>query len=250
MPKEQGTSKRQLIRERRQREQMTGRLLTIGGIVVVVVAVFLLIILPLVMPAKPTAPKNPITRANVNFNTIGDPKAPITITEYSDFQCPYCAMFSENTEQQLLDAYVNTGKVLFVYRTYGAYIGAESQAAGESAYCAGDQGKFWEYHDYLFANQLGENKGTFNTRKLDAIAEYLKLDMTTFHTCISAKKYAERVTQDGKDGLAAGIQATPSFSISYVVNGETKTKIVEGAEPFSTFQSDIEAILAEIAAAQ
>lgn len=250
MPNAQGMSKRQLIRERRQREQMMARLLTIGGIVVVAVVLFALMVLPLVKPVDVTPVKNPIMRANVDFNAVGDPNAPVTLTNYSDFQCPYCGLFTEETEQQLLETYVNTGKVYFVFRTFGNFIGPESQAAGESAYCAGDQGKFWEYHDLLFSNQLGENKGTFNTRKLDAIAQYLDLDMNTFHTCISEKKYADRITQDGTDGIASGVQATPSFVLSYMVNGQLQSKVIEGAVPFASFQAEIEAALAAVASGQ
>lgn len=249
MPNEQGLSKRQQLRERRQRQQMMGRLMTIGGIVVVVVVLFVLIILPLMKPVD-VVKATSLTRPNVDFNGAGDPNAPITITEYSDYQCPYCRIFSEETEPQLIDAYVSTGKVYFVYRTLGLFIGAESQAAGEAAYCAGDQNKFWEYHDILFANQTGENVGAFNSRKLDAFAQSIGLDMDAFNACMNSSKYADLVKQDGVDGLAAGISATPSFVLSYVVNGETKTRIIQGAESFTTFQNEIESALAEIAAAQ
>jgi protein-disulfide isomerase len=182
----------------------------------------------------------------VDFNAAGDPNAPITITEYSDFQCPYCKRFSDETEKQLVDAYVASGKVRFVYRSFGLFVGPESQAAAEAAYCAGDQNKYWEFHDILFANHTGENVGDYTNRKLQAFAEALGLNMTAFKSCLDSGKYAERVTQDGVDGVAAGVEATPSFVLSYTVNGETRTRLIQGAQPFGAFQTEIEAALAEM----
>jgi predicted DsbA family dithiol-disulfide isomerase len=92
--------------------------------------------------------------------------------------------------------------------------------------------------------------GDYTSRKLQAFAEALGLDMNAFNSCVNSGKYTERVTQDGIDGQAAGITATPSFVLTYTVNGEMKSKIIQGAQPFSAFQAEIEAALAEIAAAQ
>lgn len=88
--------------------------------------------------------------------------------------------------------------------------------------------------------------GDFTNRKLQAFAETLGLDTTAFNSCLTSGKYKQRVTQDGIDGQAAGITATPSFVMTYTVNGETKSKIIEGAQPFSVFQTEIEAALAEM----
>lgn len=248
-------SKRQMMREKRAREQKRNRLISILLIVVGVVAVFSLFIGPQVMqivnPPTPVPLLTPMVpapreRPNTNDNAMGDPNAPITITEYSDYQCPYCQHFWANTEEQLVQAYVITGKVHYVYRSFGEFIGAESRAAAEAAYCAADQGQFWAMHDMIFNNQTGENVGAFTTQNLDTMAEVVGLDMTTFKSCLDSGKYSSRVTQDGIDGQSAGIQATPSFVVSYVVNGETKTQIIQGAEPFSTFQSTIDAALAEM----
>jgi protein-disulfide isomerase len=122
----------------------------------------------------------------------------------------------------------------------------ESQDAALAAYCAGDQGKFWEMHDALFANVLGEDAGSFTDRRLQAIAEKVGLNMDEFNSCYSSGKYVERVQQDLKDGQAAKINGTPGFLVTYTVNGETKTKLIEGAQPFSTFQVELEAILNEV----
>ena len=246
-------SRRQMIREKRARESTRNRLIYIGGIVLLAAAIFGLFVGPVLNQLlNPFEPQVPEARSlpNADDNAMGDADAPITITEYSDFQCPYCRLFWENTEAQLVETYVETGKVRFVYRSFGAFIGAESGASAEAAYCAGDQGKFWEMHDIIFFNQTGENVGAYSNSKLEAFAKAINLDLNAYDDCMGGNTFADRVTQDGIDGINAGIQATPSFVISYVVNGETKTRIIQGAEGFEKFQAEIEAALAEIAAAQ
>ena len=238
-------SKRQQLREKRAREQQRGRLVSIGLIAAGALVIVALVVIPMLKPVN-LATIEPFERPQVDFNSTGSPDAPITITEYSDFQCPYCKRFADQTERQLIDAYVTTGKVRFVYRSFGSFIGPESGAAAEAAYCAGDQEKFWEFHDFLFANHTGENVGDYATRKLEAMAEALELDMNAFTSCISSGKYSDQILQDGKDGVAAGIQATPSFVLTYQVNGETKTRLIEGAQPFAQFQAEIEAALTEM----
>ena len=242
-------SKRQMIREKRAREVTRNRLISIGAMVVGALVLFFMILWPNLQPVEFTEITS-IERPNVNDNSTGNADAPITITEYSDFQCPYCARFWQETEDQLVKAYVETGKARFVYRSFGAFIGAESGAAAEAAYCAGEQGKFWEMHDIIFANQTGENVGAYTDRRLSAFAESIGLEMGAYNSCVNSGKFGDRVTQDGIDGINAGIQATPSFIISYVVNGETKTRLIEGAQGFAQFQTEIDAALAEIAAAQ
>jgi protein-disulfide isomerase len=167
---------------------------------------------------------------------MGNPDAPVTIVEYSDFQCPACLAFHEQTESLLVEQYINTGKVHFIYRSMGTWIGAESAAAAEAAYCASDQGKFWDYHDILFANQQGENVGGYKEKRLLAFAENLGLNMSDFRACLSSDKYADRVAQDRLDGEQQGVSATPTF----FVNAE----LVRGAIDFNQLSSMIEAKLA------
>ena len=104
----------------------------------------------------------------------GDQNAPITIVIYVDFQCPFCGKFFKETELTALANYVKDGKVKLVSRDF-AFLGQESLKAAEAARCAGDQGKFWEYHDYLFTHQNGENKGNFSNLNLKTFAKELKL---------------------------------------------------------------------------
>lgn len=239
-------SKRQMRREQIRRKEKQSRLIAITLITLGALFLAFLIIYPNVQPVGEVVAPPEVTRPNVDFNTAGDPNAPITITEYSDFQCPYCRIFFENTEELLMKQFVETGTVYFVYKSVGDFIGPESKTAAEAAYCAGDQGKFWEMHDVIFANQTGENVGAFERRRLDAFADEISLDRALYDECMDSDKYGDLTEQDAKDATAAGIQATPSFIISYEVNGETQSRVIQGAQTIDVFAQEIEAALAEM----
>jgi len=114
---------------------------------------------------------DPVTSSDF---VLGNQNAPITIVLYVDFQCPFCGKFFKETEQTVLANYIKDGKVKLVSRDF-AFLGDESLRAAEAARCAGDQGKFWEYHDYLFTHQNGENKGNFSNLNLKTFAKALGL---------------------------------------------------------------------------
>ena len=248
-------SKRQERREKIVQQERRRRLLTIGIITVVGAFLVFAIVWPQIRPIAEVVTVESSPPAIAERNTAGDPNAPIKIEEFADFQCPFCERFHEQTQPLLMEHYVDTGKVLFVYRSMGNFVSqnigggrTESQDAALAAYCAADQGKFWEMQDTLFANVLGEDIGSFTDRRLQAIAEKVGLDMTEFNSCYNSNKFADQVQQDFTDGSAAGVTGTPGFLITYTVNGETKTKTLAGAQPFSTFQQELEAILVEIGA--
>jgi predicted DsbA family dithiol-disulfide isomerase len=176
-----------------------------------------------------------LSREITQSNTMGDPNAPVHIIEYGDFQCPYCFKFWNETEPQLIEEYVNTNKVYFEYRSVGAFLGTESGWAAEGAYCAGDQGRFWEYHDTLFTNLSGENVGDFTKDKLVKYAKALGLNMEEFESCINEEKHKGTVEQDTADAAANGVNATPTLFINGVK--------VEGSQPFSVLKDLIEQAL-------
>lgn len=257
MSKEAKMSKRQMLREKRRKEQLRNRLIAIGLIVLGALLTVFFVVYPNISAAQSIAIPTPLPRPMADRNAMGDPNAPIKIVEYSDFQCPYCRRFAEETEPLLVEAYVKTGKVYFVYRSMGNFlsdniarargvINSESRDSAMAAYCAADQGKFWEYHDALFANQTGEGVGAYSEARLKAIAQKLGLDVEAFNKCFNSGKYRDQVQQDYNDGIAAGLSGTPYFVLTYSVNGVMKTETIEGAQPFSAFQQKIEAILQEI----
>jgi len=246
MSPEKKMSKRQLIRAKRERQARMQRLGMIGIIVVGALLVAAALIYPNFKPVGEIAAPEPGEHPMADDNAMGDPNAPITIVEYSDFQCPYCARFHEETEWQIANSYVADGTVRLIYRSFGEFIGPESKAAAEAAYCAGDQDKFWEYHNVIFANQTGENVGVYTDRRLQAFAEAIPLDMDAFNDCFNSGKYSDRVDQDYIDGSAAGVTGTPAFDIIYTVDGEEKHRFIAGAYPFSEFQTQIEEALVEM----
>lgn len=240
------TSKRQQRREQIRRKEKQNRLITIGVIALAALFVAFLIIYPSMKPVGSVVVPPNFERFNADFNAAGNPDAPITITEYSDFQCPYCRLFYQGTESALEKQFVETGQVYFVYKSMGKFIGSESKAAAEAAYCAGDQGKFWQMHDILFSNQTGENVGAFSKNRLDAFVDKIGLDRNAYDSCFSSGKYSSRADQDQKDATASGVRATPSFVLSYEVNGEKKERLIEGAQDIDVFSQEIQAALAEM----
>lgn len=247
-------SKRQARREQIKKQESRSRLIMILLITLGAALLVFAFVWPSLRPVAEVVSIDPGTHPNANDNSMGNSDAPIKIEEFSDFQCPYCERFHEDTEPLLRQYYIDTGKVLFTYRSMGNWVSrnvggvsTESQDAALAAYCAGEQNKFWEMHALLFANVLGENVGSFSDKRIKAIAEKVDgLDTGQFNSCYDSGKYEDRVQQDMDDGTAAGVNGTPAFLLTYTVNGETKTKLIEGAQPFSTFQQDIEAALNEM----
>ena len=243
-------SKRQERRDKAQQREKASRLRTMGLIVVGVAILIFLVISQQLKPIASIITVESKARPNADRNSIGDSNAPIQIVEYSDFQCPYCKQFYNQTEASLTEYFVQTGKIYFTYHSAGNWVssnigaGTESQDAALAAYCAADQNKFWEMHDALFSNNRDvENQGSFTDKRLTAIAESVKLDMKAYQDCYDSGKYKDQVQQDFDDATAAGISGTPFFIMTYKVNGEVKTETIEGAQPINIFQQKIEAAL-------
>ncbi len=169
-------------------------------------------------------------------SVLGDPKAPVTIVEFSDYQCPFCTRFYEDTEKQIYEKYIKTGKVKFVYRDFPLSFHQNAQKAAEGAECAGEQGKYFEMHNKMFDKSQADGTG-IAVADLKTYAKELSLDTAKFNDCLDSGKMASEVQKDMADGAAAGVQGTPGF----FVNGVE----VSGAQPFSVFQQVIEAALAK-----
>src|SRR5215510_1315828 len=252
MMNEAKRNKRQERRARAQQKERTNRLRTMGLIVVGAALLVFAFIYNQTRPITGLVTVESTPHPNADRNSMGDSKAPIQIEEFADFQCPYCKQFHENTEPQLEEYFVKTVKVYFTYRSAGNFVSnnvgsgnTESQNAAAAAYCAADQGKFWEMHDTLFANTRDvENQGSFTSKRLIAIAALVPgLDANTFKDCYNSGKYKDEVAQDFTDAQAAGLQGTPFFVMTYKVKGETKTETIDGAQPIDAFQQKIEAAL-------
>jgi protein-disulfide isomerase len=168
----------------------------------------------------------------INKNVKGDKDAPITIIEWSDFECPYCTKFYSQTLGQIEKEYIDTGKVKFVYRDFPLRFHANAQKAAEASKCAGDQGKFWEMHDILFEKGVKGGVGSFK-----GFAIELGLNSDEFNECLDSGEMAAEVQKDLEDGMDVGVKGTPGF----IINGQ----LISGAQPFAVFKQIIEAELAK-----
>jgi protein-disulfide isomerase len=170
----------------------------------------------------------------------GNPDAPITIIEFSDFQCPFCAKFHETTLPQLEKNYISTGKVNFVYRDFPIQsIHPNAIPAALASECADDQGKFWEMHDMIFENQISW-QGLSIEQSVNLFTEYsseIGLNTDEFDSCMSSVKHLEEIRNDLNDGREYGVTGTPGFFVGNEEIGFTK---LIGAQPFSSFQRVID----------
>jgi protein-disulfide isomerase len=163
----------------------------------------------------------------------GDADAPVTIVEFSDYECPFCERFYSQTLGQIREEYVDTGKVKIVFRDYPLPFHAQAQKAAEAAECAGEQGKYYEMHDLLFEKGVAGGVSSFK-----GFASEIGLDTSAFDSCLDSGEMAAEVLRDMQDGQAAGVQGTPGF----IINGQ----LVSGAQPFSAFKQVIDAELAKV----
>jgi protein-disulfide isomerase len=172
---------------------------------------------------------------NRDGRTLGSLTAPVTLIAWEDFQCPFCREANNGALSQIIDTYVKAGQVKVEYRHF-AFLGDESVAAAQASECANDQGKFWEYHDIVFANQEGENRGAFADSRLKQMATRIGLDREAFDSCLDTTKYKSAVQAETSAGRTLGIKSTPMF----YVNGQE----ISGAQPYSAFKSLIDKALA------
>jgi protein-disulfide isomerase len=209
----------------------SGRQLAIAGVVAVVAVVAFIAISGGGSP-PPSSTVPPGVRQSSHVRGLDT--APVTIEEWADFQCPACGTFARTTEPQLVATYVAQGKVKIVYRHF-AFLGAESQWAAEASECADEQGKFWEFHDRLFASQAGENRGTFSKDNLKRIGEALGLG-PSFVACVDSGRYAQRVRDETKVGEGKGVRATPTLFV--------QDRKIEGAASFEQLKAIIDPLVA------
>ncbi len=164
-------------------------------------------------------------------DVLGDDDAPVTIVEFSDYECPFCARFHTLTFGQLKSEYIDTGKVKFVYRDFPLSFHPQAQKAAEAAECAGEQDKYFEMHELLFSSGVAGGVASFKQ-----YASQIGLNTAKFNECLDSGKMVSEIRKDTADGAAIGVQGTPAF----YVNGVE----VSGAQPFEVFQQIIDGQLA------
>jgi protein-disulfide isomerase len=165
----------------------------------------------------------------VSGKSIGSPSAPITVVDYSDFQCHYCRQFAVDIEPLIDEYYIQTGKIRFVFK-HLIIFGDESVLAAEAAECAAEQNQFWPYYHALMDLELSTRAKDFTTEKAQELAQKLGLDMTLFSESLTSGKFRDKVTQEVSESTSLGFQLIPTF----VVNGvQTDPKVNTSFDEFS-----------------
>jgi protein-disulfide isomerase len=190
--------------------------------------------------------KTPVKVSSVSLDnapTQGKSDAPVTLIEFSDFQCPFCGSFFSQSYHQLVSMYVDTGKVKFVYKQFPQVnVHPNAREAALASECANEQGKFWPYYDALFGNQTTWANLNF-TQASSTFKKYaaeIKLNTVRFNSCLDSSKYSSIVDKDLQEGSTYGVDSTPTFYVGNERNGYTQ---FVGAQPFSSFQLVIDRLV-------
>ncbi|MET7638197.1 DsbA family protein [Streptomyces sp. NPDC005438] len=164
---------------------------------------------------------------------VGRADAPVVMIEYSDFQCPFCGRFARETKPELLRSYVKKGILRIEWRNFPVF-GEESNRAAHAAWAAGQQGRFWEFHDVVYAEPRKRNAGEFGTAKLVAMARKAKVaDLDRFRADLSSPRARKAVEKDQREGYGLGVTSTPAFLVN--------DRPLLGAQPTGVFTSAITA---------
>ena len=189
--------------------------------------------------AKPAQPQEEApTRAKITdlsgVSMLGSKTAPITIVEYTDYQCPYCQRFHVTAFAELKKAYIDTGKVRFFSKDMPLDFHPNAMRAAMAARCAGEQGKFWELRD-----TMGANPNSLDLEHIVGFAADLKMDTNALRACIDSGKYKERVQNDVLEAMKIGANGTPTFVIGKSVGEGVDGELVVGALPFQMFDAKL-----------
>jgi len=170
--------------------------------------------------------------------TKGDPNAPVVIVEYSEYQCPFCKRYVDETLGQIIENYIETGQVYYAFKDFPLdQLHPNARTAAHAAHCAGEQGDYWGMHDLLFEKQAAWS-GQGNAQ--DTFVSYagsLDLDEAAFGDCMSSGRYSEVIEANLQEGAKFGVRGTPAF----FVNGH----FISGAQPYAVFEAAIESALTE-----
>jgi protein-disulfide isomerase len=192
-------------------------------------------------PAPPLAPENIVLGID-DDPVMGDQKARLVLVEFSDFQCPFCARFVQETLPEIEKDYIKTGKLKYVFRDF-PITGAHKDAfkAAMASGCALDQGRYWEMHDRLFENQTA-----FTVHNLTQRAEAIGLNKEKFQQCLNNNEYETEIQNDFAEGLKAGVNQTPTFFLGITQPNSPKLKVltvITGAKSYAVFKAAIDSAL-------
>jgi protein-disulfide isomerase len=176
-------------------------------------------------------------------HVIGSDSAPVEVVEFADFECPACGNFANLTEPDVRQRLVSTNQVRFRFVDFPLSMHRNTRAAHLAAWCAGEQGKFWEMHDAIFQNQ-DRWSGEATSRPagiLDGLARQIGVNLDQYGSCMESRKYAPQIQANFEEGVRRGIASTPTFIIG--------TKQVASAIPYDEFKKYVDEALAQKRAA-
>jgi protein-disulfide isomerase len=180
------------------------------------------------------------TVSTVGEPMLGDSKSPVTLVEFTDYQCPFCRKFYSNAYKELKKLYVDTGKLRFVLRDLPLPNHNQAKPAAISTHCAGEQNKFWQMHDALF-----DGGGKLNKEDILKYAKEIGLDNSSFKTCLISGRYKKDIELDVIDARNVGIKGTPSFVVGHTTDNLVTGAIIRGTRPFSAFKAEIDKLLSQ-----
>ncbi len=168
---------------------------------------------------------------------LGDSSSPFTIVEFGDYQCPFCKRWNETVKPAIERNLIDTGKASLIYVDL-AIIGPDSITIHAGSYCAVEQGIYWDYHDFAYANQGHENDGWASSENLKLLVSGIDgLDTNQFGECLDSKRYEQRIGDNKKVATDAGARSTPSFII---IGPDGSAEMITGAQPYGTFVTVID----------
>ena len=192
--------------------------------------------------AKPAQPQEEQpTRARISdlsgVHMLGNKDAPITIVEYTDYQCPFCQRFHMSAYPEIKKNYIDTGKVRFYSKDLPLDFHPNAMRAALAARCAGEQNKFWELRDVM-----GQNPDKLDMDHIAGFAEAMKLDAKTLRACVDSNKYKESVQSDVLEAMKVGANGTPTFVVGRSIGNGVEGELVLGAMPYPVFDEKLKGL--------
>ena len=191
-------------------------------------------------PPAEDAPQFVHVNLDAREYSLGRSDAPITLLEFTDYQCPYCRRFQAEAWPQIKKNYIDTGKLRFIVRDLPLQFHSSALPAAEAAHCAGEQGKFWEMHHALLTGDDPLADGGIDRR-----ATQLGLDLERLHACTRANRYESAIARNTAAADALEVHGTPAFVLGRMANGGLEGQLVSGAQPYNEFDAAFRQLLAQ-----
>jgi len=183
---------------------------------------------------RPTSVQNVAT---LGSPILGDLNAPVTLIEFTDYECPFCKKFYKNALPKLKKAYIDTGKLRLVVRDFPLPFHKNARPAANAAHCAGEQDKFWPMHDALYEG----NK--MNAEDIKSHATKIGLKLDPFQSCLDSKRYKKHIDNDMKEAEIVGIRGTPAFILGKTTDNLISGEFISGTRGFNYYKTRIDKLL-------